>query len=290
MEQLVAESTGKNGISIIPIDREPVLEATDYGSDRIFAFMTVEGDTRFDRFKLELADEDHPYVAVEVVDIMALGQEFFRWEFATAIAGSLMEINPFDQPDVESAKIEAKKITETYEDTGELPVEEPFFSAPGFDCFGDLELAGRVVQIADCDLPAVLKTHLSRIQKGDYFALLAYLEMSPKNEGQLQSIREMVLRKYNVATCLGFGPRFLHSTGQAYKGGADNGVFLQVTSNDVKDLDVPDQKYTFGVVKSAQSRGDFQVLLDRRRRALTIHIEMDPEHGLDTLVKIISSL
>ncbi len=290
MEQLIAESTGKDGISIIPVDREPGLEAAAYGNDRLFAFLIVGDDTRFDRFKLDLSNENQPYVAMDIQNEMSLGQEFFRWEFATAVAGTVMGINPFNQPDVESAKLEAKKITEAYEQSGELPADKPFFSDSGFNFFGDRELAGRFGQIGGSSLSDVLITHLSRLRDGDYFALLSYTEMNDENEKLLQVIREAVLRKYNVATCLGFGPRFLHSTGQAYKGGANNGLFLQVTSDDANDLEVPGQQYTFGVIKAAQSRGDFQVLLDRGRRALRIHLGAEVQSGLKTLAEAMEKL
>jgi glucose-6-phosphate isomerase len=290
MEQLVAESTGKRGVSIIPVDRESRLEAKSYGNDRIFAFLTLKEDESFERFKLDLSDERQPYVTVELEDTISIGQEFYRWEFATAIAGSVMEINPFDQPDVESAKIEAKKITEAYENTGALPVDQPFFAGSGFEFFGDRELAGRISNQKQNSVSEILSAHLSRISKNDYFALLAYIEMNVENETILQEIRERVQRRYNVATCLGFGPRFLHSTGQAYKGGDDNGIFLQITSDDEIDFEVPGQEYTFGVVKSAQSRGDFQVLLDRDRRALRIHMGADVKAGLNSLLECLGSI
>jgi hypothetical protein len=185
-----------------------------------------------------------------------------------------MKINPFNQPDVESAKIEARKITDEYERTGSLPDEKPFFEEGGIALFSnDTNVAGLDKIVGDeRSLSAYLKAHISRIAANDYFALLAYVEMQAENEKLLRAIRERVLDRTLAATCLGFGPRFLHSTGQAYKGGGNNGVFLQITSDDEFDVPVPGQKYTFGVVKAAQARGDFQVLLDRGRRALRVHI------------------
>jgi transaldolase/glucose-6-phosphate isomerase len=288
LEQLVAESTGKGGVSIIPVDREVQLEPKVYGDDRVFVFLTVGKHPGLESFSSEIQAAGHPCVSIHMDDANALGQEFFRWEFATAVAGALMGINPFDQPDVESAKIEAKKITGAYEATGELPVEEPFHRADGIDFYGDPVLSNSV-EVADSAKVTISK-HLARIVADDYFALLAYLEMTDETEELLQSIRETVLRKYNVATCLGFGPRFLHSTGQAYKGGAPNGVFLQITSDDAVDFEVPGQKYTFGIVKAAQSRGDFQVLLDRERRAMRIHIGSDVIRGLKMLNEMIAGI
>ena len=284
-EQLIAESTGKNGVSIIPIDREGVQE--NYGNDRVFVYLTLQHATELqDLYKLE--KQGQPVVRIELSDVKNLGQEFFRWEFATAVAGAIMQINPFNQPDVESAKIEAKKITEEYEQTGELPVETPFFESNGIKLFTDEKNSGELDEIIEeKTLANYLKAHFSRIKENDYFALLAYVEMNFENENLLRKIRHKVLEDHQVATCLGFGPRFLHSTGQAYKGGANNGVFLQITSDDAEDFAVPEQKFTFGVVKAAQARGDFQVLLDRERRALRVHLGADVQKGLEKLLSLI---
>jgi transaldolase / glucose-6-phosphate isomerase len=284
LEQLIAESTGKNGVAIIPVDREPMIPTDMYGDDRIFvylhktlSFYTPEGDPnqiRQSEMLVAIRDAGHPFLMIGIEEVENLAQEFFRWEFATAVAGSLMNINPFNQPDVESAKIEARKITDEYEQTGSLPDESPFFEEAGISLFSSEAIANDLESIEgdERSLGAYLKAHVSRLGANDYFALLAYVEMNSENEKLLQAIREKVLNTSLAATCLGFGPRFLHSTGQAYKGGANNGVFLQITSDDEFDLPVPGQKYTFGVVKAAQARGDFQVLLDRRRRALRVHI------------------
>jgi glucose-6-phosphate isomerase len=291
LEQLIAESTGKSDISIIPVDREPILKAEDYGNDRIFAYLKLkdsdDGSTAEKIYQLEKSGQ--PIVRIEIADKMNLGQEFFRWEFATAVAGSIMQINTFNQPDVESAKIEAKKLTEEYEETGEFPEETPFYEENGIKLFTDKKNSAELNQILEGEksLANYLKAHFKRIKENDYFAVLAYVEMNAENENLLQNIRHRVLSDYKVATCLGFGPRFLHSTGQAYKGGANNGVFLQITSDDAEDLQVPGQKYTFGVVKAAQARGDFQVLLDRERRALRIHLGADVKGGLEKILSLI---
>ncbi len=287
LEQLIAESTGKNGIAIIPVDREEPQIARDYSRDRVFAFLSFN-----DGMSFEVADEmvthGHPVIKIELDGIGALGQEFFRWEFATAVAGAVMGINPFNQPDVESAKIEARKITDEYEKTGSLPAEEPFFEGDGIKLFSSDEYAASLTEAAaDSSVGGIVRAHLDRLNTGDYFGLLAYIEMNAEHEAILQSFRDKVLERYKVATCLGFGPRFLHSTGQAYKGGANNGVFLQITSDDAIDLPVPGQKYTFGVVKAAQARGDFQVLLDRGRRALRVHIGADVTTSLTKLADLV---
>jgi glucose-6-phosphate isomerase len=288
LEQLIAESTGKKGVAIIPVDREPMIDAENYYSDRVFVHLGLKGSATDESVYQRLEDIEragHPMIRIELESLYHISQEFFRWEFATAVAGSIMKINPFNQPDVESAKIEARKITDEYEQTGALPDETPFFEENGVSLFTDeanvAALNGLVGE--DRSLSRYLRTHISRLGANDYFGLLAYIEMNPENETELQKIREAVLDKSLAATCLGFGPRFLHSTGQAYKGGGNNGVFLQITSGDEFDLPVPGQKYSFGVVKAAQARGDFQVLLDRGRRALRVHFQGNAADGLRLL-------
>ncbi|HEV8159612.1 MAG TPA: bifunctional transaldolase/phosoglucose isomerase [Pyrinomonadaceae bacterium] len=293
LEQLIAESTGKDDIAIVPVDREMIQPPEKYGNDRIFAYLKLEGESNAENEAkiAALEKSGQPVVRITLSDKMNLGQEFFRWEFATAIAGAIMNINPFNQPDVEAAKIEAKKLTEEYEKTGELPDEKPFFEEGGVKLFTDVKNANELSELVGAEsLANYFKAHFSRIKKDDYFALLAYVEMNGDTENLLQKIRHSVLEDKKVATCLGFGPRFLHSTGQAYKGGANNGVVLQITSDDVEDLPVPDQKYTFGIVKAAQARGDFQVLLDRNRRALRVHLGEDVGNGLETLESLIESM
>ena len=289
LEQLVAESTGKKGVAIIPVDRETALEADQYGDDRVFAFLTVTGNDSLDEQYSAVTNAGRPAVRIELNSIDDLGQEFFRWEFATAVAGAVMQINPFNQPDVESAKIEARKITDEYEKTGSLPDETPFFSENGISLFSSDEYAATLESAVDeQSIKNFLIAHIDQIVANDYFALLGYVEMNAENEKLLAAIRKTVLERTHAATCLGFGPRFLHSTGQAYKGGAGNGVVLQITSDDASDLPVPGQKYTFGVVKAAQARGDFQVLLDRGRRALRVHLGVDVASGLAELLGALS--
>ena len=287
LEQLIAESTGKDGTAIIPVDREPLQPAVSYGDDRIFVHLKFGGSS--DSIDLsELFAAGHPVIEITIDDLYDLGGEFFRWEFATAVAGSIMQINPFDQPDVESAKVEARKITEEFEETGSLPEETPFFEAKGIQLFTSGEYADRLKQFVDePGLSELISAHLATIEEHDYLAILAFIEMNSENENSLQRLRSQVLERYLPATCLGFGPRFLHSTGQAYKGGGDNGVFLQITADDLVDVPVPGQKYSFAVVKEAQARGDLQVLLDRGRRALRIHFTKKAEIGLNHLPELV---
>jgi len=283
LEQLLAESTGKNGKGIIPVDRESVGKPDSYGTDRVFAYLRLASapDRAQDAAVEALEKSGQPVVRIAVQDTYAIGEEFFRWEIATAVAGSIIGINAFNQPDVEASKIATRKLTSEYEATGKLPAEAPFFEGDGVKLYADPKNAGALKQ--GKSLAEILKTHLARAGQGDYFALLGYITMNAENEAALQTIRHSVRDKKKVATVLGFGPRFLHSTGQAYKGGPNSGVFLQITCDDAVDLPVPDQKYTFGVVKAAQARGDFAVLAERDRRALRVHLGKDVKAGLATL-------
>lgn len=292
LEQLLAESTGKEGHGIIPVDLEALAEPEKYGQDRLFVYIRLESkpDASQDKAIEALEKAGMPVVRITMNDIYQLGQEFFRWEIATAVAGSIIGINAFNQPDVEASKIVTKELTTAYEKTGSLPAETPFYEGEGFKLFSDDRNVAALKSAAgtSAKLSDYLKAHLARLGKGDYFALLAYIEMNDVHHKALETMRLNVRDHKTVATCLGFGPRFLHSTGQAYKGGPNTGVFLQLTCDDAQDLQVPDQKYTFGIVKAAQARGDFQVLADRNRRALRVHITGDLKAGLKKLGDLIA--
>jgi len=287
LEQLIAESTGKIGKGIIPVDRERLAKPASYGNDRVFAYVRLASkpNKAQDAAVAALEKAGHPVVRITLPNTYNLGQEFFRWEIATAVAGSIIGINAFNQPDVEASKIETKKLTSQYETTGSLPAESPFFEEKGIKLFADEKNTAALK--GGAKLADVLKAHLSRIGAGDYFAVLGYITMNPANEKTLQTIRHAVRDKKKVATVLGFGPRFLHSTGQAYKGGPNSGVFLQITGDDAKDLPVPGQKYTFGIVKAAQARGDFAVLAERGRRALRVHLGKNLKTGLAMLTRAV---
>jgi len=297
LEQLIAESTGKVGKGIIPVDRETLGAPDVYGNDRIFAYLSLEGasDAAQDAKVGVLEKAGQPVIRINLADTYSLGQEFFRWEIATAVAGSILGINAFNQPDVEASKIVTKQLTSEYESTGALPAEKPIVEEAGVKFFTDEKNAAELAKAAAAAagsssgdaLKDYLRAHLSRLGENDYFALLAYIEMNAEHESLLQTLRMLVRDRKRVATCLGFGPRFLHSTGQAYKGGPNSGVFLQITCDDAQDLQVPGQKYTFGVVKAAQARGDFQVLADRKRRALRVHLGSDVKAGLTKLTELI---
>ncbi|MCW5967634.1 MAG: bifunctional transaldolase/phosoglucose isomerase [Blastocatellales bacterium] len=284
LEQLLAESTGKVGKGLIPVDRESLGSPEVYGNDRVFAYLRLQSapDPAQDAAVSALEAAGHPVVTIAVDGIYDIGEEFFRWEIATAVAGSIIGINAFNQPDVEASKIATRKLTSEYEQKGSLPAETPILESDGVKLFTDDKNAAALKEAAgdDSTLAGYLKAHLDRVKAGDYFAVLGYIEMNEAHESQLQAIRHAVRDGKQVATCLGFGPRFLHSTGQAYKGGPNSGVFLQITCDDAVDVRVPGQKYTFGVVKAAQARGDFNVLAERNRRALRVHLGADVAAGL----------
>jgi hypothetical protein len=287
LEQLLAESTGKDKKGLIPVDRERLGPPELYDEDRLFAYLRLEGnsDPEHDEGVAALERAGQAVVRIAVDDAYSIGQEFFRWEIATAVAGSILSVNPFDQPDVEASKNVTRTLTAEYEQAGKLPIETPFFQQDDIKLFSDDRNVAELKQGAgeNSSLNGFLKAHLNRLRSHDYFAVLAYLEMNEDHEAMLQQLRHAVRDQKRVATCLGFGPRFLHSTGQAYKGGPDTGVFLQITCDDAEDLGVPGQKYTFGVVKAAQARGDFQVLVDRERRALRVHLGANVKAGLERL-------
>jgi transaldolase / glucose-6-phosphate isomerase len=288
LEQLIAESTGKIGKGIIPVDRENLAKPETYGHDRVFAYLTLAGKTNKaqDAALAALEKAGQPVIRITLPNTYTLGQEFFRWELATAVAGSIIGIDAFNQPDVEASKIETRKLTSEYEAQGHLPPELPFFTSKEAKLFADPKNTAALS--GGKSLAEVLKSHLSRIGPGDYFAVLGYIPMNAENQAALQSIRISVRDSKKVATCLGFGPRFLHSTGQAYKGGPNSGVFLQITCDDATDLPVPGQKYTFGIVKAAQARGDFAVLAERGRRALRVHLGKNLKSGLKALAKAVN--
>jgi transaldolase/glucose-6-phosphate isomerase len=292
LEQLIAESTGKDGKGLIPVDREPVGPPEVYGNDRVFVYIRLltAPNAEQDRAVDALASAGHAVVRIQVPDAYRLGQEFFRWEIATAVAGSIIGINPFNQPDVEASKIATKKLTAEFEKTGSLPKEDPILVDGNIKLFADAANASalRAAAGSNQSLTSYLRAHLKTLKAGDYLALLAYVEMNKTHETPLQTIRKSVRDARRVATCLGFGPRFLHSTGQAYKGGPNTGVFLQITADDEVDIPVPGQTYTFGIVKAAKARGDFQVLSERKRRALRVHIGGRVSEGLGRLNDLIN--
>ncbi|XAO70601.1 MAG: bifunctional transaldolase/phosoglucose isomerase [Acetobacteraceae bacterium] len=287
LEQLIAESTGKKGTGLVPIDDEMLGGPDVYGKDRVFAYLRLSdrASAAQDKAIKALTEAGHPVITIDLADKMAVAQAFFHWEFATAVASSVLGIDPFDQPDVEFSKVETKKLTNAFNETGKLPDETAFAKDGAFAFYAD---AFNAKALAGHDVGTILKAFFGRVKAGDYIGLLAYIARDKKTRAWIQDVRLTLRDHLKVATAAEFGPRFLHSTGQAYKGGPDSGVFLQITAEDHADLPVPGEKFTFGVVKAAQARGDFNVLSERGRRALRIHISGPLEAGLKALAEAIS--
>lgn len=273
LEQLLAESTGKRGRGLIPLADEPLSTPAHYGGDRFFAYLELDGDANpMQRQAVEALEKaGHPVARIRLKDKLHIGQEFFRWEIATAVAGAVIGINPFDQPDVEAAKVKARALTDAYEKSHRLPEQTPMFRENGIALYADPRNASELGR--HNTLSGYLKSHFGRARAGDYVALLAYIERDAPHTRALTTMRAHIRDKIRAATCLGFGPRFQHSTGQAYKGGPNSGVFLQITCDDQHDINVPGHSYTFGVVKAAQASGDLEVLVERDRRALRVHLK-----------------
>ena len=285
LEQLLAESTGKRETGVIPVAGESVGPPEVYGGDRLFVYLRDASapDTAQDDAVAGLADAGFPVVRLSLADRYDLGGEFFRWEFATAVVGAVLGVNPFDQPDVEASKIETRRLTDAFETKGALPPEEPLAHDEQLELYAD-QANGRVLGRGDgSSVDELIARHCARVSERDYLALLAYVEMSPAHRMLLQRLRHAIRDTRRVASCVGFGPRFLHSTGQVYKGGPNSGVFLQITCRDAADLAVPGRRYSFGAVKAAQARGDFEVLAARGRRVLRVHVVGDLLEGLDRI-------
>ena len=286
LEQLLAESTGKRATGVIPVDGESVGPPEVYGGDRLFVYLRDASapDTAQDEAVAGLADAGLPVVRFSLADRYDLGGEFFRWEFATAVVGAVLGVNPFDQPDVEASKIETRRLTDAFEAKGALPPEAPLAQDEQLELYADPANA-RVLGRGDgTSVDQLIARHCARAGERDYLAILAYVEMSPAHRMLLQRLRHAIRDTRRVASCVGFGPRFLHSTGQVYKGGPNSGVFLQITCRDAADLAVPGRRYSFGVVKAAQARGDLEVLVTRGRRVLRVHVVGDLLEGLDRIV------
>jgi transaldolase / glucose-6-phosphate isomerase len=277
LEQLLAESTGKQGRGLIPLAGEPLTAPESYGSDRFFAYLELDGQVDpSQRQAVEALERaGHPVAKISVKDVWHIGQEFFRWEIATAVAGSIIGIDPFNQPDVEASKDKTRALTDAYEKSHALPEDAPMFHENGVALYADSRNAAELGR--HNTLAGYLKSHFGRVhagaKSGDYMALLAYIERDAAHTRILTEMRAHIRDRTRAATCLGFGPRFQHSTGQAYKGGPNSGVFLQVTCDDPADIDVPGHSYSFGIVKAAQASGDLAVLVERDRRVLRVHLK-----------------
>lgn len=284
LEQLLAESTGKEGRGIVPVDLEPLGALEVYGKDRVFVQFALAGAAAgADAAQLEaLAAAGHPVVRITLDTPGQIGQEFFRWEVATAIAGAVIGIDPFDQPDVEDAKVATRRLVEAYEASGALDPEQPIAEDADFALYA---AKGQALSGSPASL---LADHFAALLPGDYAGFLAYVERNDVDTAALTKMRLAVRDKKHVATVAGFGPRFLHSTGQAYKGGSNSGVFLTITRDPEPDLAVPGRKASFGTIEIAQARGDTDVLAERGRRVLRLHLKRGGG-GIEALASAVRS-
>jgi transaldolase/glucose-6-phosphate isomerase len=287
VEQLIAESTGKEGKGILPVVGEPVADPKNYGTDRLFVYLKLEGDATHDEPIADLEKSGHPVVRIQLPDLYELGGQFFLWEMATAVAGHRLGINPFDQPNVEAAKILAREMVSTYQESGQLPAPEPTLQIDGITVYADDKFAETVPGSPR----EVLDNILAEAQPGAYVSLQAYLQPTPETDQALLALRTQIRNKSRLATTLGYGPRFLHSTGQLHKGDGGKGIFIQFTSDTSPDIPIPDEagsdssSITFDVLKKAQALGDRQALLDGGRRVLRYHLGSNIIEGIDDMMK-----
>ncbi|MBX3065130.1 MAG: bifunctional transaldolase/phosoglucose isomerase [Anaerolineae bacterium] len=295
-EQLVAESTGKEGKGIVPITGASVGLPHDYSDDRMFVYLRLDdSEANPDAEVRALQEAGHPVVTLRLRDKFDIGAEFFRWEFATAVAGMILQVNPFDEPNVTESKNNTLRLLEFYEKEGRLPQELPILHEEGVSLYADAATGKLLHDLAvqqsfdSTQLASLLAAFFTLVRSGDYFALLAYLQQSPFNEAALETIRRRLRHTFSRAVTLGFGPRFLHSTGQLHKGGANNGIFVQITVSDHADPAIPQANYGFSTLKQAQAAGDWQALQSKGRRVVRLHIENDTHSGLATLAKAVEA-
>jgi transaldolase / glucose-6-phosphate isomerase len=290
IEQLIAESTGKEGKGIVPVAGEPLGPPEVYGDDRIFVYIRTHS-AKTGNLEEKLAAVEaagHPVLRHTLHDTLDLGEEFFLWEFATGAAGALLGINPFDQPNVQESKDNTKRLLAEYVQKGSFTQQSLIVADNTLRVFGDTETRD-ALRRGGSSLQEIVAAHLARVNPGDYFAITQYIEELNNYESLLQEIRVAVRDEKKVATTSGYGPRFLHSTGQLHKGGPDSGVFIQVTSEDINDMEIPGEKFTFGVLKQAQALGDYESLASRHRRAIRIDLGGDVEKGLRRLLALVKA-
>ena len=289
LEQLVAESTGKEGQGIVPVEGESVGTPEVYGQDRVFVYIRYEQgvDAHQDEAVTALEQAGHPVIRIQTADLLNLGQEFFLWEMATAVAGSILGINAFDQPNVQESKDYTKAHLDTFKKEGRLVETSPLLIDGDVQVFADE--SNQQALKGSSSLDDLIAAHVTRLQAGDYFAMNVYVERTDAVHAIFDRIRTKIRETKQVATTLGYGPRFLHSTGQLHKGGPNSGVFIQVTADDAEDLAIPDEPYTFGVLKAAQALGDLQSLTAKSRRVIRVHLGSDVIKGLTRLEQAIES-
>src|SRR5262249_4644116 len=286
IEQLIAESTGKEGKGIIPVAGEKLGPPAVYGRDRLVVHIRVGDPDSDSEAKLRaLEAAGHPVVLLRLNDPLDLGEQFYIWEIATAVAGSIIGIDSFDQPNVQESKDNTKSLLEVYKTTGALPAQEKATEGRGLTVYCEPDTRAELGEGAGIE--EFIAAHFKRSSGGDYVALLDYIQETDEHEQLIQKIRHHLRDALRVATTTGYGPRFLHSTGQLHKGGPASGIFVQVTADDKVDVPLPGEPFTFGVLKQAQALGDFQSLASRKRRAIRVHLGKDLRSGLETLLEIV---
>ncbi len=298
VEQLIAESTGKEGKGILPVNGEAVLAPDDYANDRFFVYLCLKGDTTHDEPVRVLKDAGHPVVEIYLNDLYDIGGEFFRWEMATAVAGYRLGINPFDQPNVESAKISARQILAAYQEAGRLPELIPTLTEDGMTVYADelTHTMGDTIATVLQHFLAPARTDENKAGLHPYVALQAYLQPSPETDEALAHLRTRIQTRLKAATTVGYGPRFLHSTGQLHKGDGGHGLFIQFTDDPSTAIDIPDtpgetgSTMTFGALMAAQALGDRQALLDAGRKVIRFHLGRDVDGGLKRLARIVTEM
>ncbi len=295
VEQLIAESTGKEGKGLVPVVGATIGKPHDYSTDRLFIYLRVEGDDNGDSDAglTALQQAGQPFVTLKLDDIYAIGGEFFRWEFATAVVGKILDINPFDEPNVTESKNNTSRLLDYYKENGHLPETKPLLVTENAALYADSKMEQMLYdlctqhQYQHNTLSGLIAAQLNATQAGDYFALLAYLPMTDEVNAKLEEIQRRLRHVTRRAVTLGYGPRFLHSTGQLHKGGPNNGVFFQLTHESSLDLPIPEAPYTFGVLETAQAAGDLEALQGKNRRALRLHLDGDLIAGLQKLLDAI---
>lgn len=288
-EQLIAESTGKRGRGLIPVDLEPVGSADAYGNDRVFVHLD-DGGGELAATVRALEAAGHPVINCNIPDAYALGREFLRWEIATATIGAALGINPFDEPNVQESKENTLEVLEGYARDSELPSVEPLAEGNGTSVFADSATSAALRQSATGnDTADFLAAHLRSAKSGDYVAIMAYIPRTEAHDRLLARLRTAIRDATGAATTVGYGPRYLHSTGQLHKGGPDKGVFLQITGEDDVDLDIPGSPFTFATLKQAQAIGDLQALQSRKRPVVRLHLEDDVTARLGRVVDAVEA-
>lgn len=295
-EQLIAESIGKEGEGVVPVVGVTFGMPHDYDDDRLFIYLRLdETDNEIDQKVKALWEAGHPVFTINLLDIYDLGGEFLRWEFATAVLGHMFGINPFDEPNVSSAKKNTNDLLEVFQKRGDLPIGSPLVEEDHVVLYAGPrtgEILSRICQqrnYSSSDLTGLLAAHLSLARSGEYISLLAYLNPDQETDETLRHLLRRLRHTTQRAVTLGYGPRYLHSTGQLHKGGPNTGVFIIITADDEADLDIPGQPYSFGTLKMAQALGDLRSLQDARRRVVHLHIRGDVDNGLRKISEAIQA-